>query len=186
MVETYTPVCDYGILAPEFKLEGVDNTTYDIASSRGNKALLVMFICNHCPYVKSIIEQLVVEVSVMQKKGIGCVAINSNDYDAYPEDSFENMQKISKKHGFSFPYLIDHTQSVARDYNSVCTPDFFGFNSNLELQYRGRFDERGASKQMSANSSDLFKAMIEIARTGKGPKDQIPSVGCSIKWRTNE
>ena len=100
MVETYTPVCDYGILAPEFKLEGVDNTTYDIASSRGNKALLVMFICNHCPYVKSIIEQLVVEVSVMQKKGIGCVAINSNDYDAYPEDSFENMQKISKKTWF--------------------------------------------------------------------------------------
>ena len=183
MVETYTPVCDYGMLAPDFKLEGVDNALYDLKSSRGEKALLIMFICNHCPYVKSILEQLVVEVSVMQKKGIGCIAINSNNYDEYPEDSFDNMQNLSRKLGFSFPYLIDHDQSVAREYGTVCTPDFFGFDQKLNLLYRGRFDDRKMSKQMSANSSELFKGMIEIARTGKQPINQIPSVGCSIKWR---
>tara|TARA_Y100000389_G_C17469086_1_gene528605 strand:- start:7558 stop:8121 length:564 start_codon:yes stop_codon:yes gene_type:complete len=186
MTETYTPECDYNVKAQDFELSGVDNKIYSLESCRGSKATLVMFICNHCPYVKSIMEQLVVEVSVMQKKGIGCVAINSNDHNEYPEDSFENMQKISRKYGLSFPYLIDDTQSVAKSYKSVCTPDFFGFNSKLELQYRGRFDDRKTSNQMSANSSELFKGMIEIARTGTGPVSQIPSVGCSIKWRKSE
>ena len=186
MVETYTPDCDYDMKAHDFELESVDNEFCSLESYQGKKATLVMFICNHCPYVQSILDQLVVEVSVMQKKGIGCIAINSNDYDAYPGDSFENMQKISKKYGFSFPYLIDDNQDIARKYKSVCTPDFFGFNSNLELQYRGRFDDRKTSKQMSANSSELFKAMIEIARTEHGPAKQIPSVGCSIKWRQGE
>ena len=186
MVETYTPDCDYDMKAHEFELVNVDNEFCSLESCLGTKATLVMFICNHCPYVQSILDQLAVEASVMQKKGIGCVAINSNDYSAYPDDSFENMQKISKKYGFSFPYLIDDKQDIARKYKSVCTPDFFGFNSNLELQYRGRFDDRKTSKQMSANSSELFKAMIEIARTGNGPAKQIPSVGCSIKWRQGE
>ena len=186
MAETYTPNCDYDMKAHEFELLNVDNEFYSLESCLGTRATLVMFICNHCPYVQSILDQLVVEVSVMQKKGIGCIAINSNDYNAYPDDSFENMQKISKKYGFSFPYLIDDKQDVARKYKSVCTPDFFGFNTNQELQYRGRFDDRKTSKQMSANSSELFKAMIEIARTEHGPAKQIPSVGCSIKWRQGE
>jgi peroxiredoxin len=183
MTETYTPECDYNMQAPNFELNGVDQKLHSLQSCRGSKATLIMFICNHCPYVQSIIEQLVVEVSVLQKKGVGCVAINSNDYDAYPEDSFDNMQKISKKFGFSFPYLLDDTQSVANSFKSVCTPDFFGFDENLRLLYRGRFDDRKMSKQMSANSSEMFKGMIEIARTGIGPAKQIPSVGCSIKWR---
>ena len=131
-------------------------------------------------------EQLVVEASVLQKKGVACIAINSNDSSQYPEDSFENMQKVSKKFGFSFPYLLDDTQTVAQSYKAVCTPDFFGYNAELELLYRGRFDDRKTSKQMSANSSELFKGMIEIARTGKSPLNQIPSVGCSIKWRGSE
>ena len=183
MTETYTPECDYGSIAQNFELKGVDGNIHTLASCKGPKATLIIFMCNHCPYVKSILDQLIVEVSVMQKKGIGCVAINSNDFNAYPEDSYDNMQDIAKKNGFSFPYLIDETQDIAKLYGSVCTPDFFGFNSNLELQYRGRFDDRKTSKQMSANSSDLFKGMIEIARTGMGPAKQIPSVGCSIKWR---
>ena len=176
MTETYTPECDYNMQAPNFKLKGVDEKLHTLQSCQGSKATLIMFICNHCPYVQSILEQLVVEVSVLQKKGVGCVAINSNDYDTYPEDSFDNMQKISKKLGFSFPYLLDDTQSVARSFKSVCTPDFFGFDENHRLQYRGRFDDRGMSKQMSANSSEMFKGMIEIARTGVGPIKQIPSV----------
>ncbi len=186
MSETYTPDCDFNMKAHGFELLNVDGQLYTLESCLGAKATLVMFICNHCPYVQSILEQLIVEVSVMQKKGIGCVAINSNDYDAYPDDSFENMQQISKKFGFSFPYLLDVSQDVAKKYKSVCTPDFFGFNSDQELKYRGRFDDRKMSKQMSANSSDLFKGMIEIARTGNGPAKQIPSVGCSIKWRKGE
>ena len=183
MTETYTPECNYDMKAQDFELKNVDNQLFNLESCRGKKATLVMFICNHCPYVKSIFDQLVVEVSVMQKKGIGCVAINSNDFNSYPDDSFENMQIMAKKYGFSFPYLIDDTQDIAKKYKSVCTPDFFGFNQDLELQYRGRFDDRKTSKQMSANSSELFKAMIDIARTGKGPSNQLPSVGCSIKWR---
>ena len=183
MTETYTPECDYNMQASNFELKGVDQNLHSLQSCRGPKATLIMFICNHCPYVQSILEQLVVEVSVLQKKGVGCVAINSNDFDTYPEDSFDNMQKISKKLGFSFPYLLDDTQSVAHSFKSVCTPDFFGFDENLRLQYRGRFDDRKMSKQMSANSSEMFKGMIEIARTGIGPAKQIPSVGCSIKWR---
>ena len=183
MTETYTPECEYNMQAPSFELKGVDLQLHSLDSCKGTKATLVMFICNHCPYVQSILEQLVVEISVLQKKGVGCVAINSNDYDTFPEDSFVNMQKISKKLGFSFPYLLDESQSVAKSYKSVCTPDFFGFDQNLGLQYRGRFDNRKMSKQMSANSSEMFKGMIEIARTGIGPAKQLPSVGCSIKWR---
>ena len=186
MVETYTPECDFNTKAHDFELKNTDDKFYKLDELVGDKATLIMFICNHCPYVKSILEQLVVEASVLQKKGVACIAINSNDSSKYPEDSFENMQKISRKFGFSFPYLFDSTQAVARSYRAVCTPDFFGYNSKLELLYRGRFDDRKTSKQMSANSSELFKGMIEIARTGKSPMNQIPSVGCSIKWRDRE
>ena len=186
MVALTTPICNFGWKPPEFNLLGVDGKNYTLSDVKGNKGTLVMFICNHCPYVKSILEQLVVEASVLQKKGVACIAINSNDSSKYPEDSFENMQKISRKFGFSFPYLFDYTQSVAQSYKAVCTPDFFGYDSKLELLYRGRFDDRKTSKQMSANSSELFKGMIEIARTGKSPMNQIPSVGCSIKWRDSE
>ena len=186
MVETYTPECDFNTKAHDFELKNTDDKFYKLDELVGDKATLIMFICNHCPYVKSILEQLVVEASVLQKKGVACIAINSNDSSKYPEDSFENMQKISRKFGFSFPYLFDNTQAVARSYKAVCTPDFFGYNSKLELLYRGRFDDMKTSKQMSANSSELFKGMIEIARTGKSPMNQIPSVGCSIKWRDSE
>ena len=186
MVETYTPECDFNTKAHDFELKNIDDKFYKLDELVGDKATLIMFICNHCPYVKSILEQLVVEASVLQKKGVACIAINSNDSSKYPEDSFENMQKTSRKFGFSFPYLFDKTQPVAESYKAVCTPDFFGYNSKLELLYRGRFDDRKTSKQMSANSSELFKGMIEIARTGKSPINQIPSVGCSIKWRGSE
>ena len=186
MVETYTPECDFNTKAHDFELKNTDGRFYKLGELVGDKATLIMFICNHCPYVKSILEQLVVEVSVLQKKGVACIAINSNDSSQYPEDSFENMQKISRKFGFSFPYLFDETQTVAQSYKAVCTPDFFGYNAELELLYRGRFDDRKTSKQMSANSSDLFKGMIEIARTGNPPLNQIPSVGCSIKWKDSE
>ena len=186
MVETYTPECDFNTKAHDFELKNTDGKFYKLDELVGDKATLVMFICNHCPYVKSILEQLVVEASVLQKKGVACIAINSNDSSQYPEDSFENMKKISRKFGFSFPYLFDDTQTVAQSYKAVCTPDFFGYNAELELLYRGRFDDRKTSKQMSANSSELFKGMIEIERTGKPPLNQIPSVGCSIKWRGSE
>ena len=186
MVETYTPECDFNTKAHDFELKNTDEKFYKLGELVGAKATLIMFICNHCPYVKSILEQLVVEASVLQKKGVACIAINSNDSSQYPEDSFQNMQKVSKKFGFSFPYLFDDTQIVAQSYKAVCTPDFFGYNAELKLLYRGRFDDRKTSKQMSANSSDLFKSMIEIARTGKPPMNQIPSVGCSIKWRGSE
>ena len=186
MVETYTPECDFNTKAHDFELKNTDGKFYQLSELAGAKATLIMFICNHCPYVKSIMEQLVVEASVLQKKGVACIAINSNDSSQYPEDSFENMQKVSKKFGFSFPYLLDDTQTVAQSYKAVCTPDFFGYNAALELLYRGRFDDRKTSKQMSANSSELFKGMIEIARTGKSPLNQIPSVGCSIKWKDSE
>ena len=186
MVETYTPECDFNTKAHDFELKNTDGKFYKLSELVGDKATLIMFICNHCPYVKSILEQLVVEASVLQKKGVACIAINSNDSSQYPEDSFENMQKISRKFGFSFPYLFDDTQTVAQSYKAVCTPDFFGYNAELELLYRGRFDDRKTSKQMSANSSELFKGMIEIARTSKPPLNQIPSVGCSIKWKGSE
>ena len=183
MAELSTPSCDFGSKAHNFSLTGTDNRSWTLNDCVGKKGLLVMFICNHCPYVKAILEKLVVETDVLAMKGIGCVAINPNDYISFPEDSFENMQTISKKFGFGFPYLIDKTQNVAKQYNSICTPDFFGYNSDLELQYRGRFDDRGARNITNPNQSDLFKAMFEISRTGKGPVLQQSSIGCSIKWR---
>ena len=183
MVEMSTPLCDFGKKAENFKLKGTDSKMWSLEDCMGEKGLLVMFICNHCPYVQALLDKLVVETDVLMTKGIGCVAINPNDYISFPEDSFENMIKVSKKFGFGFPYLIDESQEIAKTYNSICTPDFFGFNEDLELQYRGRFDDRGAKQITNPNQSDLFKAMFMIARTGIGPVEQLSSVGCSIKWR---
>jgi len=182
MVSLETPVCDFGLAAIDFSLPGVDGKTWSLQDCVGEKGLLVMFICNHCPYVQAIRERIVRDALEMKSLGVNSVAIMSNDPSQYEEDSFENMQKISDEYGFSFPYLLDKTQQVAKAYGAVCTPDFFGYNAKLELQYRGRLD---ASKKQTAEgevSRDLFAAMKQIAQTGHGPKDQIPSMGCSIKW----
>ncbi|MFP6776222.1 MAG: thioredoxin family protein [PS1 clade bacterium] len=182
MVSTETPVCDFDTPAINFRLKGVDNEEYTLNECKGENGLLVMFICNHCPYVKAITDRIIRDTKELTTLGINAVAIMSNDQKEYEEDSFENMQKIAKELGLPFPYLLDDTQEVAKAYGAVCTPDFFGYNSELELQYRGRLD---ASRKESAASDvrrDLFEAMSQVAKTGKGPTDQIPSMGCSIKW----
>jgi len=183
MVSLQPPVCAFGWQAPDFDLPGVDARRWRLADVRGPHGTLVMFICNHCPYVKSILPRLVSDVSALRDSGVNTVAIMSNDVNDYPEDSFDNMRKISESMGFTFPYLLDESQAVARVYDAVCTPDFFGFNAQLELQYRGRFD---ASRKETAPEStrDLFHAMRQIAETGAGPVEQIPSMGCSIKWKS--
>jgi peroxiredoxin len=178
-----TPVCNFGWKAPSFKLPGVDGKTYSLDELRGRNGTLVMFICNHCPYVKAVIDRLVRDVNELRSLGVNAVAISSNDVAHYPEDSFDNMKRFAEAHRFGFPYLFDESQQVARAYDAVCTPDFFGFNTELELQYRGRLD---ASRKEAASPDvrrDLFEAMKQIAETGKGPREQIPSIGCSIKWK---
>ncbi|MSO88458.1 MAG: thioredoxin family protein [Rhodospirillaceae bacterium] len=177
-----TPVCDFGRRAVDFDLIGVDGKRYRLADIRGQRGTLVMFICNHCPYVRAIIERLVDEVGELKAHGVGAVAIMSNDVLAYPEDSFDKMKEFAHQHNFDFPYAIDETQAVAKAYGAVCTPDFFGFNASLELQYRGRMD--ASRRELVAGARrELFEAMTTIAATGQGPRDQTPSMGCSIKWR---
>ena len=176
------PICDFGWKAPDFELEGVDGKTCTLKDVAGPNGTLVMFICNHCPYVKSVISRVVRDVEELKTKGIGAVAIMANDTETYPEDSFENMQLFARQHGFGFPYLIDRSQDVARAYDAVCTPDFFGFNKDFELQYRGRLDESKTTPVPGAKR-ELFEAMTQVAETGEGPRDQIASMGCSIKWR---
>ena len=185
MVRTESPICDFNLPAIEFELKGVDGKLYDLNSLKGPNGLLVMFICNHCPYVKAVIKDIVEDCKNLKELGISAVAICSNDTINYPEDSFENMIEFTKKHQFNFPYLFDETQNVAKSYDAVCTPDFFGYNNNLELQYRGRIRELDNLKPVRAGDSDLFIAMKQIAETGKGPETQIPSVGCGIKWLDN-
>jgi len=182
MVRTETPVCDFGKAPPDFALPGVDGKTYRLADVRGPRGLLVMFICNHCPYVQAVHERIVRDVKELSTLGIGAVAISANDPTDYPEDSFDNMKKIAVTWQLPMPYLFDETQQVAKSYGAVCTPDFFGYNKDLKLQYRGRLD---ASRKEAAPDArrDLFEAMRQVAETGKGPKDQIPSMGCSIKWK---
>ncbi len=177
-----TPVCDFGWKAPHFSLPATDGKTYDLQELMGEKGLLVMFICNHCPYVKSVIDRIVRDTRELKELGINAVAICANDAGEYPEDSFDNMKVFARDHGFDFPYLHDEDQSVAKAYNAVCTPDFFGFDRDFGLQYRGRLD---ASRKEAAPDArrDLFEAMKQVAETGHGPKDQIPSMGCSIKWK---
>jgi peroxiredoxin len=177
-----TPICDFGWKAPDFRLEGIDGRSYGLDDVRGAKGTLVMFICNHCPYVRSVIDRIVREVAELEKEGIGAVAIMSNDTEAYPADSFDNMKRFAAENRFNFPYLIDRTQEVARAYDAVCTPDFFGFDADLGLQYRGRLDESRREAVPGARR-ELYEAMAQIAETGEGPRDQVPSMGCSIKWR---
>jgi peroxiredoxin len=182
MTLMHTPVCDVGSPAPDFNLQGVDGKQWTRDDCVGKSGLLVMFICNHCPFVKSIQQRLVEDVAVLKKSGIGVVAIMSNDPNDYPEDSFENMQKIAKEKHYNFPYLIDETQRVAKAYGAICTPDFFGYNANLELQYRGRLDESGMNADVGNVKRDLVEAMLLVAETGNGPVEQVASMGCSIKW----
>jgi len=179
-----TPVCDFGWPAPDFELQGVDGRRYRLAEVAGPNGLLVMFICNHCPYVKAVLPRIVRDVRDLQALGIGAVAIMSNDPTEYPEDSFENMQALARTLDFPMPYLLDETQAVAKAYGAVCTPDFFGFNRTRGLQYRGRLDESRKETAPEGVRRDLFEAMKAVAETGEGPREQIPSMGCSIKWRT--
>ena len=182
MVLTKTPICNFGEKAKDFNLKSIENKQISLSNIKGENGTLIMFICNHCPYVKAIIKDLVNDVKFMEGLGVKSVAIMSNDVKNYPDDSFENMISFSKIHNFSFPYLIDETQDVAKKYGAVCTPDFFGYNRNLELQYRGRIRELKELKPVRTGDSDLKKAMKLVAETGNGPKNQIPSMGCNIKW----
>jgi peroxiredoxin len=177
-----TPICDFGWQARDFELPGTDGRRYRLSDVRGSKGLLLMFICNHCPYVKAVRERIIRDCKELAKHGIGCVAISSNDAADYPEDSFENMKRVATQFAYPFPYLYDETQDVGRAYGAVCTPDFFGFNSDLELQYRGRLDSSRTSPAPDARR-DLYEAMLQVSRTGKGPAEQIASMGCSIKWK---
>ena len=181
MVRTETPICEFNLPAIDFKLKGVDEQYYDLNSLRGSNGLLIMFICNHCPYVKSIISRIIRDTEELKQFGVNSVGIMSNDPNEYEEDSFDNMKKLSLDHNFPFPYLIDETQEIARAYGAVCTPDFFGYNDKLGLQYRGRLDESRKESVYGAKR-ELFEAMKQISLTGKGPDNQIPSMGCSIKW----
>lgn len=184
MVRMETPVCDFGWKAVDFALPGVDGKTYSLKDVAGPNGLLVMFICNHCPYVKAVIERIVRDVRELKDLGIGAVAIMANDPTEYPEDSFDNMREVAARHGFPMPYVLDASQEVAKAYGAVCTPDFFGFNRDLELQYRGRLDESRKETAPEGVRRDLFEAMREVALTQRGPREQIPSMGCSIKWRS--
>ena len=186
MASLNPPVCDFGWQAPDFNLPDFNPNLGDGRFvSRdlvmGKNGLLVVFICNHCPYVKAILPRLIADVRELKLLGVNTVAMMSNDPSEYPEDSLENMQKIAREMDFLFPYLLDASQQIAKDYGAVCTPDFFGFNNQFQLQYRGRFDE--SRKETAPQSTrDLFHAMKLIAETGAGPQEQIASIGCSIKW----
>ena len=183
MALTKTPFCNFNEGAVDFELSDINGKMWSLADCRGEHGTLVMFICNHCPYVKAIQNNLVEDTRKLIEVGVNSVAIMSNDPRDYPEDSFENMKKISEKYNFPFPYLFDETQKIAKAYNAVCTPDFFGYNKLLKLQYRGRFDASGMSHAKKNTRHDLLEAMLQVAKTSKGPEEQIPSVGCSIKWK---
>ncbi|WPL18951.1 thiol-disulfide oxidoreductase [Thiorhodovibrio winogradskyi] len=183
MVSLETPVCEFGLPAPDFSLPGVDGKNWTRDDCKGPKGLLVMFICNHCPYVRAVRERIVRDALELAELGVNCVAIMSNDPTDYPEDSFENMKQVAEEFQFPFPYLLDETQEVAKTFGAICTPDFFGYNGQLELQYRGRLDESRKEAAPEGVRRDLFEGMKQVATTGKGPEKQIPSIGCSIKWR---
>ncbi len=182
MVSLQPPLCNFGWKAPDFDLPGVDGKRYNLANACGPNGLLVMFICNHCPYVKSIRDRIVRDTLELKQHGINSIAIMSNDPADYEEDSFANMKQVAEEFAYPFPYVMDETQEIAKAYDAVCTPDFFGFNANLELQYRGRLD---ASRKDAAPDAerDLFNAMVQVAKTGQGPREQLASMGCSIKWK---
>ncbi|NMN68150.1 peroxiredoxin [Candidatus Pelagibacter ubique] len=180
-----TPICDFGQAAKSFELKSTNNEIINLNDVRGENGTLIMFICNHCPYVVAVIKDIIEDYKNLKELGIKAVAICPNDSINYPDDSFDKMIKFHKDNSFNFPYLIDETQEIAKSYGAVCTPDFFGYNKNLELQYRGRIRELKDLKPIKKDESDLFKAMKQIAKTGNGPKNQIPSMGCGIKWLDN-
>jgi len=182
MALTQSHICNFGWKAQDFALKGVDGKTWTLADVRGPKGTLVLFMCNHCPFVKASIERIVLEAKALKDLGIGTIAIMPNDVNEFPEDSFEHMQAFAQEHGLPFPYVIDDTQVTSRAYDAQCTPDFFGFNASDELQYRGRLDA-SRMKLIPNARRDLFEAMREVAATGKGPQEQMPSMGCSIKWK---
>lgn len=180
---TPSPICDFGAKIVDFALPDPDGHIHRLTDLVGPKGMLVMFICNHCPYVKAVLDRIVRDARELQDQGIGVVAISANDATIYPEDSPENMKTLALDYTFSFPYLYDEDQSIARAYGAACTPDFFGYNDKGELQYRGRLDASGRTAGPENAKRDLYDAMIQIAQTGQGPRDQIPSMGCSIKWK---
>ena len=178
------PVCNFGEKAHDFELPATDGRRYRLADLRGPRGTVVVFMCNHCPYVKAIIDRLIRDARDLEELGVATIAIASNDATAYPEDSFESMRRWAETKRFPFRYLHDESQAVARAYGAVCTPDFFGYNADLELQYRGRLDASKITPVPDARR-ELYEAMRQVARTGRGPEHQIPSMGCSIKWRTD-
>jgi peroxiredoxin len=180
---TKTPICNFGEKIKDFSLVSTDNKKLNLSDLKGSKGTLIMFICNHCPYVQAIIKEAVKIANEIKKIGIHTVAIMSNDVENYPEDSFENMKLFSKKYNFTFPYLIDETQDVAKSFGAVCTPDFFGYNKNGELQYRGRIRKLNNLTPVMDGESELLSAMKLIADQGQGPKEQVSSMGCNIKWK---
>jgi peroxiredoxin len=182
MAQSQIAAHPFGWQAADFDLKGVDGKRHTLASARGPNGLLVMFICNHCPYVKAVIDSIVRDCTELKAHGIGSIGIMSNDPSDYPEDSFDNMVRVAREKKFPFPYVLDETQGVAKAYDAQCTPDFYGFNARLELQYRGRLDASGTRALPNARR-ELFEAMVGVAKTGVGPKDQTPAIGCSIKWR---
>jgi len=178
------PVCDFGWKAPAFDLPATDGSNWSLDRVRGPRGTLIVFICNHCPYVQAVIDRIVRDARALQALGIGVAAISSNDAATYPQDGFGAMKAEAAKHGFPFPYLYDETQDVARAFGAVCTPDFFGFNAKDELQYRGRIDASGRMAGPADARRELYEAMKLVAETGQGPRDQVASIGCSIKWKT--
>jgi peroxiredoxin len=182
MALTQTPKAEIGWIAPDFELIGVDGKTYDLQAARGHNGLLVMFICNHCPFVQAILDKIIRDVAELKELGIGAIAVMSNDVENYPDDSFENMRALALAKNFPFPYVYDETQIVAQRFGAVCTPDFFGFDKNMALAYRGRLDDSGM-KQKDEGHRDLFEAMKAIATTGRSDKPQFNSIGCNIKWK---
>lgn len=176
------PVCDFGWKAPDFRLPATDGKTYTLADIKGETGTLIMFICNHCPYVTGAIDRIVADAAALKDRGIGVAAICSNDATTHPDDSFPNMARFAEAHAFPFPYLHDESQAVARAWDAACTPDFFGFDKDLGLQYRGRLDE-GGRRAVPGARRELLEAMTEVATTGRGPAEQVPSMGCSIKWK---
>ena len=183
MTAEMSTICDFGWKAPDFGLPGVDGKRYRLTNIRGENGTVVMFICNHCPYVKAVIDRIVRDCGELADRGVASIAVMSNDTGAYPADSFDRMKEFAAEHRFGFPYVIDETQDVARAYDAVCTPDFFGFNMDLELQYRGRLDHSGRAPAAADARRELYEAMAGIAETGNGPAEQTASIGCSIKWR---
>jgi peroxiredoxin len=181
---TVPSVCEFGWKAPEFSLASTKGASVTLTNAKGPSGLLVMFICNHCPYVLAVLDRIMRDTDDLKALGVGVVAISSNDVTSHPQDSFENMAKMADERSFSFPYLYDETQEVARAYDATCTPDFFGFNGKLELQYRGRLDASTSKAGPADLRRDLFEAMKQVAQTGRGPKNQIAPMGCSIKWKT--